>query len=230
MRIGVVDLTTQAPEIADLATAGQAICNWLSPAMPGESLEIIPVSSGASLPRPQAFDAFVISGSEMGVYDDTPWMAPLRAFLLQARDNSVPLFGICFGHQVMADTFGGKAELSSAGERIGVERFGFAGAEFEAHVWHRDQVTLLPPSARVLGAADYCLFGVLAYEFAAASVQFHPELDRRYMAEAIRRYSGVYLEPDAAARHVRSVEDGKVDPALFASLTARVLRGSRIGD
>lgn len=230
MKVAIIDLTTQAPEIADMATAGQTIRAWLAPAMPADRLEIVAVADGVPLPAVEAHDAYVISGSEKGVYDETPWMVPMRSFLQQARLARKPMFGICFGHQLMADTFGGKAELSTAGERVGAERYAFDGLQFEAHVWHRDQVTAVPADARVLGGADYCPHGVLEYAFGAASVQFHPELDRRFMREVLQRFAGVHYEPDEVARFIRSIEAGKVAPDLFAARAARVLRGGGLRD
>ena len=62
----------------------------------------------------------IISGSDKGVYDDTPWMQPLaRVGWATARAAGKPMFGVCFGHQIMADVFGGKAEKVGEAE-VGV--------------------------------------------------------------------------------------------------------------
>ena len=59
------------------------------------------------LPRSaSACEAYVITGSSAGVYDDLPWIKDLIAFLRNARGRS-KLIGICFGHQAMAQAFGG---------------------------------------------------------------------------------------------------------------------------
>jgi GMP synthase-like glutamine amidotransferase len=50
-----------------------------------------------------------ITGSAAGVYDDLPWIAPLKAFPASRRQGREPLVGVCFGHQIMAEAFGGKA-------------------------------------------------------------------------------------------------------------------------
>lgn len=211
-----------------LATAGETITSWLARIVPADTLTAIPVAGGAALPEIEQFDAFVISGSEKGVYDETPWMTAARNFLLAAKQAQKPLFGICFGHQLMADTFGGKAELSDAGERVGVERFVFNGDEFEAHVWHRDQVTRLPPAARVAGQADYCPYGILEYDFGAASIQFHPEMGPSYIGELVGRYSGNHFAEERASAIQTSIASGRVAPELFAEHAIRVLKGGRL--
>jgi GMP synthase-like glutamine amidotransferase len=51
------------------------------------------------LPRSiSACEAYVITGSSAGVYDDLPWIKDLMAFLRSARGGA-KLIGICFGHQ-----------------------------------------------------------------------------------------------------------------------------------
>ena len=53
------------------------------------------------LPRSiSACEAYVITGSSAGVYDDLPWIKDLMAFLRNARGGA-KLIGICFGHQVI---------------------------------------------------------------------------------------------------------------------------------
>ena len=67
------------------------------------------------LPRStSACEAYVVTGSSAGVYDDLPWIKDLMAFLRNARGKS-KLIGICFGHQAMAQAFGGSVIKSPKG-------------------------------------------------------------------------------------------------------------------
>ena len=60
-----------------------------------------------------------ITGSAAGVYDDFPWLDPLRDFIRRAYAAKTPMLGICFGHQIMADALGGDVRKSEKGWGIG---------------------------------------------------------------------------------------------------------------
>jgi GMP synthase-like glutamine amidotransferase len=70
------------------------------------------VASGEYPARPEDHDAYLLTGSAAGVYDDLPWIAPLKRFLVEAKGKA-KLVGVCFGHQIMAEAFGGRVELTS---------------------------------------------------------------------------------------------------------------------
>ena len=111
MKIAVLDLCVWLPEYqSGQPKFGQLLVDWLARGLPEADLSVVTVVEGEALPDVTRFDGYVLSGSDKGVYDDTPWMQPLRDFLVQAKAAGKPIFGICFGHQIMADVFGGKAE------------------------------------------------------------------------------------------------------------------------
>jgi GMP synthase-like glutamine amidotransferase len=68
---------------------------------------------------PGAHDAHLITGSPAGVYEDLHWIAGLIAFLQRAKGRA-KLVGVCFGHQVMAQAFGGHVEKSAKGWGAGL--------------------------------------------------------------------------------------------------------------
>jgi GMP synthase-like glutamine amidotransferase len=138
-------------------------------------------------------DTYLITGSSAGVYDDLPWIAPLKAFLTGAKGKA-KLVGICFGHQIMAEAFGGHVVKSDKGWGIGLHHYQLSGAaewmtgprEVAIPVCHQDQVVVQPPHTRLLGGNDFCPLGILAYDDQAAfSVQFHPEFDPAFAAALI---------------------------------------------
>ena len=87
----------------------------------GRETVVFDVTAG-TLPEPRDCDAYVLTGSSVGVYDDLPWIPGLTAFLRRARGQA-KLVGICFGHQVMAETFGGRVVKSDRGWGIGLQRY-----------------------------------------------------------------------------------------------------------
>lgn len=189
MRICVLDLTGYPlPLLEGMPRVGAQIITWLRRALPEATYDAIPVEAdNAPLPSVDQFDGLLVSGSEHGVYDPRPWMQPLRDLLVATKDAGKPIYGICFGHQIMADTFGGKAEKAAVGNAIGARQFDFADRSVDAHVWHKDQVTQVPPGAKVTASASHCPVGALDYDFPAASVQFHPEYTDPHLRELFAR-------------------------------------------
>jgi len=49
-----------------------------------------------------ACDGWLVTGSKHGAYEDHAFIPPLEVFIRAARDNDVPMVGICFGHQIIA--------------------------------------------------------------------------------------------------------------------------------
>src|SRR5688500_18244327 len=76
---------------------------------PGISSRTYHARRGRLPKRADECDAYVISGSTAGVYDDRAWIGPLKDFLVEAKGKAA-MVGVCFGHQIMAEAFGGKVE------------------------------------------------------------------------------------------------------------------------
>lgn len=215
MRIAVLDLCVWLEEYQhDQAKFGDLLAHWAGRDLDAE-YSVIYVVEGDPLPDPNAYDGYIVSGSDKGVYDDTPWMQPLRDWLIAARAAGKPLFGVCFGHQIMADVFGGKAEKVGAPE-IGVRAFAIGEDTVTGHVWHQDQVTKVPPGAEIIGKADYCPVAALAYDFPAMSVQFHPEYSADYVSTFLRRSRGEVLAEADADAAIAQFDASDVSADLFA--------------
>ena len=157
------------------------------------------VCNGDALPAPSDFDAYVVSGSKFSVYEDLPWIHATKAFLNQVAALKIPMFGICFGHQLMAEAFGGKVEKSDKGWGVGIDCYQFADVAQDVLVYHQDQVMSLPESAQVRAHSGHCEYGVLEYDFPALSVQFHPEFTQGLVMDLLERSRSDFGE-EAAAR------------------------------
>ena len=224
MRLAVLDLCVWLPEYqADQARFGDLLAGWAARALPEARFTVIDVTGGAPLPPVPDFDGYILSGSEKGVYDDAPWMQPLRAFLPEARAAGKPLFGVCFGHQIMADVFGGKAEKVGP-QQVGPRAYAFGDQTLDAHAWHQDQVTRVPPGATVIGQADYCPVAALAYDFPAMSVQFHPEYPVDYLTTLIARSRGDVLSEAETDAALAALATSTVPEDVFARQLATFFR------
>ena len=149
--------------------------------------------------RPEDYSGYIITGSAAGAYDDLPWIASLEAFLRRARGKA-KLVGICFGHQIMAQAFGGKVAKSDKGWGLGLHTYTLAGSEGPIAIAavHQDQVMEAPHDAQVLGCSAFTPHGVLAYGGDALSFQCHPEFEPAYAA-ALVDYLRPRLSDQAAA-------------------------------
>ncbi len=140
------------------------------------------VNSG-ELPPHTEFDGLVVTGSRASVYWDDEWIDPLVEYVAEAAADGVPILGVCYGHQVLADALGGRVtgmddfELGySTIEQVGDDPL-FAGidTEFTVFTSHGDAVVELPPGAELIARNEYGVHGFRREH--CWGVQFHPEYD-----------------------------------------------------
>lgn len=132
--------------------------------------------------RPDQCDAWLLTGSKFGAYEGHPWIARLEDFIRAAHAADVPMAGICFGHQVIAQALGGRVEKFAGGWAAGRKEYAFEGlGTIALNAWHQDQVTAVPPGARVVGSNDFCANAALVYGDAILTVQPHPEIRNPYL-------------------------------------------------
>lgn len=183
---------------------------------PAAEFFIVRVCNGDPLGKPGDADGWIITGSRHGVYDDLPWIEPLKVFLRESIAKKIPVAGICFGHQILAEAMGGKAEKSSKGWGLGVHKYAIKNApawlddvseSFTGHALHQDQVTEQPPNTTVIASSDFCELAALVYGDLenpdAISVQPHPEFSSDFVGDLIDvRLSGIVPEDvEAQARN-----------------------------
>ncbi len=140
-------------------------------------------------------EGWLITGSRHGVYDDVPFIKPLEDFICQAYARSVPMVGICFGHQIIAQALGGRVEKFSDGWSIGRQTYDFQGETVALNAWHQDQVVEKPARAETIASSPFCEYAALLYEGKAFTVQAHPEFDEMAM-DTLLKYRAPGLVPD----------------------------------
>ena len=204
---------------------------WLAPALPEAEFHAVSPVSGEALPDPAAFDGYLLTGSKHSVYEDADWMRAEIDFLRRARALRRPMFGICFGHQLMADAFGGRTAKATTGWGLGVQAYvpGASPGEHadEVLAFHQDQVVTLPPQAEVLAGSDLCPNGVLRYAFPALSVQYHPEFTPAYVEALLQRYGGSLFDEALAQAALAGLPEASLANAEIASMAARFFREAR---
>ena len=126
---------------------------------------------------PKDADFFVILGSPKGVYErEIGWIEAEHGFAARLMERDTPVFGICFGGQMLASVLG--AEVRPMGER----HLGWHVNEYVANAawqgpwfrWHGDTFSL-PGGAGLLASSDGVCQGF--HHGRAVGLQFHPEVD-----------------------------------------------------
>ena len=191
MKIGIIEPGQIPAALRDTYISYPAMfAAQLQALLPDASFTTISVVNGEALPAPDAFDAWLIPGSKYGVYDDLPWIEPLKGFIRDAAEQQRRMVGVCFGHQIIAEALGGKVEKAAQGFRVGMERYettlGGAAQSILMPASHQDQIVVQPPETEVVATTAACAFAGLRYRNAPVlSVQFHPEFSRAYLADLI---------------------------------------------
>jgi GMP synthase (glutamine-hydrolysing) len=181
-------------------------------------------ASGGQLPAHFDYDAVVVTGSSSSVYWDEEWIADLVDYVAAAADRDIPILGVCFGHQVLAEALGGTVEDMGSFE-LGyseVEQTGedllFDGIDerFTVFTSHGDVVTDLPPGANPIAENEYGNHGFrVGHSF---GVQFHPEYDTA-TAEKIAKSK----ESDVGEERIESVLEGITPENYDAACEAKQL-------
>jgi GMP synthase (glutamine-hydrolysing) len=199
----------------------------------GIETEVVRVFEGEPLPPPDANRIAVITGSWAMVTDRLPWSEATAQWIRDAMAIDMPLFGVCYGHQLMAHALGGRVDYHPRGREVGCQtiRLSPEAADdnllshfpsiFTAHLMHEQSIVELPPGAQVLASSDHDAYQIVRYGSRALSVQFHPEFTPAITETCIRRRRDVLLEeglqPEELVRDLHDTPDARNLLAQFVS-------------
>lgn len=204
--------------------------HWIRVAagLPADAAVVVNVEHGQSLPAAEGFAGVLITGSGAMVTERHDWSERSAHWLRDAAHGGMPLFGICYGHQLLAHALGGQVDDNPAGREMGTvdirlhssavedPLFGGLPEQFAVQATHLQSVLQLPAGATLLAnsAQDDCH----AFRWNNAwGVQFHPEFGTTHM----RGY--VHAKHEALMREGRCAK--RMSHAVSATPHARrVLR------
>lgn len=217
-RLLVIEGNTSSGRALLKAAGGEApsegYADLLREFLPQANVDICyPADPGANLPDSgglQSYDGVVITGSALHVYDRGPHIDPQIELARAVFDSSTPLFGSCWGLQIITTAAGGSVRRNPKGREIGFGRRirltasgrghpVFAGKDevFDAVTIHLDEVETLAPNMQVLAlnafsavqAAEVKVNGCTAW-----GVQYHPEYSLADIAASFRRHGKRLIE------------------------------------
>ena len=232
MQICIYEADRPAPDQQPrFGTYADMFERWLGAALPEVRFSRVHVAAGEPPPPPGSTDGVLITGSRAGVPDRQPWAEALIPHLHALRDAGTPIAGICFGHQLMAQAFGGTVARAARGWTIGRHLHDptpagtalFGPSPLAAVSVHQDQVITAPPGAQLLLRSDASPHGGFRYPFPALSVQFHPEFGADYVDMVLDAGLGMRFTPEILAEAQKDLHD-PLDADLVAQGFARFFR------
>lgn len=203
------DAPDQAVEISSIAAAM---------GVPPETLDVMrPFETSIDASALDGASGMTIGGSALSVFYAIPGYAAFESLLREARSRGLPMLGLCFGAQAIADVFGGKVIRDQARAEYGtidvvVSReaaeldwpiFFRAPDRFAAQAWHRDRITRLPNGFRPMAWSQG---GKVLQAFRSINepiwgMQFHPERDMETFMRLLETRSD---PPDRSCMEIRA--------------------------
>ena len=153
-------------------------------------------------------------------------MFPLQDFIRELAEANLPLIGVCFGHQIIAEALGGKVVKSDRGWGVGVQSYRVdqshdwmrdKPATIRLYAYHQDQVVICPESAAVFSSSEFCPFAGLSYGDSIISVQAHPEFEEAYERALLDLFGGNIIPAEVAQAALAEMDAGvKADTEMLA--------------
>jgi GMP synthase (glutamine-hydrolysing) len=217
-RLLVVEGNTAQGRALYTASGGRApsegYANLLRELLPQAVVDICyPADEGANLPDKgglEGYDGVAITGSGLHAYDGGPEVGRQVALVRTALAAKTPLFGSCWGLQVITVATGGSVRRNPKGREIGFGRrirltaagrghpmYKGKDEVFNAITVHLDEVETLSPGMKVLAKnaiSEVQAAEVKANGTTAWAVQYHPEYSLHDIAATMRRYGRRLLE------------------------------------
>ena len=196
MHVGLLACDEVAERFRHLAGGYlQMFQTLLSPHIPGLRLTRFDVQAGDVPADARLCDAWITTGSRASVYDDALWIRSTEHFLTTIADSDRPFVGICFGHQLLAQSLGAEVRRSAGGWGVGtlpmriVQREAWMTPPLDTvrmQYMHADQVTETPPGATLLGEAPHCPVAMFQHGPRLLGIEAHPEFPAAYARALIQ--------------------------------------------
>ena len=178
----------------------------------GYDIETVNVQDDPVPTNPLGYDAIVILGGPMAVYDNFPYLQKEQDLIRNAMKNDTPVLGVCLGSQLIAQAAGGRVYKAKKKE-IGWHNVyltpassndifrGFTDKMIRVFQWHGDTYDL-PAAAKILAYSDLY---VQAFRIeSAVGIQFHFEVNEHLIRTWMKEYSADLIREKARPESILS--------------------------
>ena len=223
MKIGILQTDSVRPELieqfGDYPDMFQLLFSSIDPELEFETYD---VQHGKYPNTIHDCDAYVTTGSKASVYDNEAWIRTLKDYLILLNAQNKKLLAVCFGHQLVAETFAGKTEKSPKGWGVGVHTVQVQNNKswmqpelnsFNVVVSHQDQVVQLPKDAELIAGNEFCPYGMFQLSSNILTIQGHPEFSKPY-AETMMNYRAAIIGETTLSEGIASLQKPVDDLAI----------------
>ncbi|KAI3906662.1 hypothetical protein MKW92_036444 [Papaver armeniacum] len=185
----------------------------------------------------ELYDGFVITGSASDAHGNDLWIIQLLNLLKKLVSLKIRLLGICFGHQILSRALGGKTGRAESGWDVGVININlstFASTWDSLKIphtlsvieFHRDAVTELPPSAKVMAWSTKTGIEMFMSGDQIMGIQGHPEYTKDILLNLLDRALNENLIQDSHAKTAKaSLEATEPSREAWIKLCRSFLKG-----
>jgi len=233
MKLGILQSDSVLPEFrARFGDYPDMFQSLFLRADPSLSFGVFNVVTGHYPDQVDECDAYVITGSKASVYDNETWITTLGDYTKALNRQKKKLLGVCFGHQLIAEVFGGKTEKSPRGWGVGVHTINVVANRtwmqpprptLNVVVSHQDQVTRLPDGAELIASSDFCENSMFQLGENILTIQGHPEFSKAY-SRTMMQYRAEKIGEEKLKKGIESLNKS-VDDLLLSQYMLAFLKG-----
>ncbi|WP_413731880.1 glutamine amidotransferase [Sodalis sp. RH20] len=198
---------------------------------------IVHLPGGERPDTPDAYCGVLITGSAAMVTERLAWSEFAAAWLRRAMAAGIPIFGVCYGHQLLAYALGGEVDYLADGMEVGTQAIEVLPAavndpliarlpeRFQANLIHSQTVITPPAGATVLARSARDPHQILRYRHNVITTQFHPEFSAAVMHDFLAGMTAEEpMRGPELAQIGRGIADTPDSEALMAAFVRQCLR------
>ncbi|MEM6499261.1 MAG: type 1 glutamine amidotransferase [Pseudomonadota bacterium] len=229
MHIAILVTNTDHSAFADRHPKdGEKFARFMHSVRPDWQMSVFQVESGAFPKDLNLFDGLLITGSPASIHDDFSWIPTLKELIVKAFNAGQPIFGACFGHQIIAEALGGKVDTNPDGWVFGavevetLKKPSWAADladSFILYAAHKEQVERLPEGAETIASGPGCQYAGYRIGDRLYTTQYHPEMEHGFIVALTEELRDA-LPDDVIDRSLASLKD-HADGKRYAESVAR---------